>query len=307
MAHGLAASGTLPQMLHRGRVCLCVYHDWCSSVGCCLCRLAELTSTAPLQANRVKGQGRQLQGANSIVFKIRVQGAVFALKGILPLGQVSRNPAAASRQKLERNASEYRAQIILCHPSIARVRHAFTGPSDLVLPWIPEDFFIEGVVPWRSTTYIVTDFLATFESWLEKKEAAHSKAPFGITERSMQLIMLQLATAVEHMVSNSIAHNDLKVGVLCMRGSGTPSTCSDACCAQLDNLFLQPNGRIVIGDFGEASLLITPDGAAIPTRTHHVIVRFSCRALLVLGKGGPRTDIICPRSHTTLDRPAEET
>ena len=93
------------------------------------------------QANRLTRADRQLQGANSVVFKIRVNGALFALKGILPLGQVSRDPGAESAQKLERNSSEYKAQVMLCHPSIARVRHAFDGPADLVLPWIPEVWF----------------------------------------------------------------------------------------------------------------------------------------------------------------------
>lgn len=169
------------------------------------------------QANRLTRADRQLQGANSVVFKIRVNGALFALKGILPLGQVSRDPGAESAQKLERNSSEYKAQVMLCHPSIARVRHAFDGPADLVLPWIPEvwlrtcarwfhgapwcdgsstcctqDFFIPGVIPWRKTTYIVTDYLHTFEQWLLRHERRKPKAPFGLKERTMQIIMLQV-------------------------------------------------------------------------------------------------------------------
>ena len=87
-----------------------------------------------------------------------------------------------------------------------RVRHAFNGPSDLVLPWIPEVFFIEGVHTLRKTTYIITDFGYPFDSWIVKQMTHRPTPPFGINERHFQLIVLQVRAATSLLWSQNL-HN----------------------------------------------------------------------------------------------------
>ena len=45
------------------------------------------------------------------------------------------------------------------------------------------------------------------------------------------------------------------------------------CLAQLDNLFLHANGRVILGDFGEATFLVNTDGTPKPASAGEVIVR----------------------------------
>ena len=73
------------------------------------------------------------------------------------------------------------------------------------------------------------------------------------------------------------------VCALCMRpapnavGRATLTPCVDPrIIAQLDNLFLQENGRVILGDFGEATFLVESDGSPIRARAGHVIVRGTC-------------------------------
>ena len=59
---------------------------------------------ATVQANRRSRDTRELTGANSVVFKIRVNGSLYAMKGILCAGQSDERHATEA--KLLRNASE---------------------------------------------------------------------------------------------------------------------------------------------------------------------------------------------------------
>lgn len=39
-------------------------------------------------------------------------------------------------------------------------------------------------------------------------------------------------------------------------------------CVQLDNIFIKKDGRLILGDFGEARLLVKQDGSDIPMATN---------------------------------------
>ena len=55
------------------------------------------------------------------------------------------------------------------------------------------------------------DFHHTFDEWFKAQCRLHERAPFGISERHMQMIVLQICQAVEHMVDRNVVHRDMKV------------------------------------------------------------------------------------------------
>ena len=179
----------------------------------------------------------EMQGVNSIVFHATVDAGAsertdVAIKCMLPISEHGNNRYSKSGwlRLLYKPESHFQKAM---RPSrhVVPILHHFEGDSALCLPWVPQAFIeLDNIKVHKKTTMVVMPYYPFVLNDLM------TDFPYDddmTRERLCALVLLQLCLGVEHLQSQAIAHRDLKP----------------------DNVFVDSDGLLAIGDFGTARWL----------------------------------------------------
>ena len=119
---------------------------------------------------------------------------------------------------------------VLCgHPNVLSVVHSFLGSSQLLMPWMSWAQSMPGIMR-RRTTWTVSE---RFPTTLRGAVASALEVGCFPSSRQLALVLLQVLQGLEHGRSRGVVHRDVSA----------------------QNVFLSADGRAVVGDWGEGTLL----------------------------------------------------
>lgn len=179
----------------------------------------------------------EMQGVNSIVFHATVDAGAserrdVVIKCMLPISEHGNNRYSKSGwlRLLYKPESHFQKAM---RPSrhVVPILHHFEGDSALCLPWVPQAFIgLDNIKIHKKTTMVV---MPHYPFVLNDLVTDFPYDANMTRERLCALVLLQLCLGVEHLQSEAIAHRDLKP----------------------DNVFVDSDGLLAIGDFGTARWL----------------------------------------------------
>lgn len=131
------------------------------------------------------------------------------------------------------------------HDNIVQICHFYEGSTHRFRPFLP--FLVPASldVPLdmanRTTFMIMPEYPMTLKDFMLDLRTKTPEPPFGLNGKFLLLLLYQLLSAIDHLVSSGVVHRDIKA----------------------ENIFLDNRLRPILGDFGFARRFHGQNGAKL--------------------------------------------